>query len=170
MTLTTPVQGLRFGVSAYQGEQQATPGQAIISEGGTQTVWGLFTEYLNRGWSVRSEWVQLDEPTISSDAAYLEIGYMLTEHWQVAGRWDWYEIGVDPLSIGLPEAYRTVGEHEDLAVALSYWVNPKMVFKLEVHTVEGNRFASPDDLILAFAEGNLDNKTTAIQFGVDFSF
>ena len=57
-----------------------------------------------------------------------------------------------------------------MAVALSYWFTANLVLRLELHQVEGNRFAQPDDLDAAIAAGTLDRDTRLIQFGGQFSF
>jgi hypothetical protein len=170
LILMTPVQGLRFGVSAYSGEQEEVIDQEVTGTGGTQRVYALLAEYLDQAWSVRSEWSRFDDPSVTFYTFYLEIAYRLTEHWQMAGRWDCYDANLDLVSFGYPPAFQNMVEHEDLAVAINYWINPKAVFKLELHNLEGNRYGGPDDVMAAIMSGTFSNKTRAIQLGVNFSF
>ncbi|MCP4899923.1 MAG: TonB-dependent receptor [bacterium] len=169
LTLTAPVDGLRFGVSGYSGTQKESEDIETSGKGGTQTVYGLFGEYLGNGFSVRGEYAKFDDPDSKIDAAYFEVGYMFTKNWQVAGRWDWYD-GESELLGGI-KMFDPLLEHQDLAFALNYWVNPKMVFKLEYHKVQGNRFAGSDeDVIAVIMRGELIESTDVIQLGVNFSF
>ena len=42
--------------------------------------------------------------------------------------------------------------------------------KLAYHIIDGNRFALPEEVHEAIADGGLDSKTKLIQFGTQFSF
>jgi hypothetical protein len=169
LILRTPVSGLRFGVSAYTGKKM---GDSLGGEDPPQqTNYALLGEYLANGWSVRGEYGETKESTGRGfKVAYLEVANMLTEHWQLAGRWDWWGTDLRMEDIGLPPAFAPMGVHEDLAVAINYWINPKTALKIELHQIDGNRFAAPPDFAHAAMAGTLDNKTQLIQLGVDFSF
>jgi hypothetical protein len=166
----TPVEGLRFGISAFKGEQQEGGTYSIPIIEGDQTVWGLMAEYLANGWSVRAEYADQDDiGLLTNKGAYVEIAYFLTDHIQLAGRWDYFDSTNKDIQV--PDFMFSLLEHDEYALALNYWVNPKFVFKLEYHDIEGNRFAGPEDIFADFAAGKmLEPSSRAIQLGVNFSF
>jgi len=95
----------------YRGEQLWLSAEAFRSaEKGTETVW----------------------------SAYASVGWMLTEHLQVAGQYEWarttLENGADSPLL----------RHDSFGLGLAWWVNPSLVFKGCWHHVEGNRFAYPE--------------------------
>jgi hypothetical protein len=165
----TPLTGLRFGMSVLSGEQQADYTGEIPIDEADQTVWGLFGEYLIGKWSVRTEYVhQVADDLFTDTAAYAEVAYWVTDAIQVATRWETWDRGDSEDQ--LPPGFETLLDHDEIALAVNYWISPKMVFKLEYHDIEGNRFAGPEDLFAAFIAGGLQPSTQAIQLGVNFAF
>jgi len=69
-------------------------------------------------------------------------------------------------------------DHQDIAIALNYWVFPNLVFKTEYHYVKGLIFARPNHCNGEFYTNFLSNKsynvgyetTHLLQFIVQFSF
>ncbi len=167
LILSTPIEGLRLGVSAFTGtEEEAVEGE----DGERLTVYGALLEYIREPWTVVAEYTRLveDDRELTNDAAYLEVAYRLTPRWQLAARYDWSEGELEELDISPAP---TLLEHEDLALAVSYWFSPELTLKLEYHQVEGNRFALPgEDLEEVIEEGELEPETRVLLFGVNFSF
>ncbi|MDY0091296.1 MAG: hypothetical protein RBT80_01180 [Candidatus Vecturithrix sp.] len=170
-----PVNGLSLGVSSYIGEfdfEISDTAQKFLSFDDRYLLFGISAEYLSDSWWVRSEYLaQKKSSKIEIDVAYLEVAYLLTEHWQIAGRYEVAEFGVSaPEFQGTPASTE---EHKDLALGLNYWMNPNLVFKLSYHIVEGNRFALPMDVadyLAAYQKGSFDETTHLIVFGTQFSF
>lgn len=172
LAVSTPVQGLQFGASAYTGDAEKTP---ILPRGGRITTWGLFSEYLTRRWSVRGEYVEFENKDFFAEETwYAELAYKLTDHWQVAARQDEWEGELLPFPVELlPRVFRQSLHHEDTVLALNYWVNPNFVIKLNFHQLDGNRFSFPSDpleLAAALAADHFEDSTNLIEIGLQFSF
>jgi hypothetical protein len=160
LVFETPIAGLRFGASAYTG---------IEIGAGRRTGLGGQVEYLAKGWSIRSEYAhELVTDDVRANGFYLEAARRLGR-WQVAGQYGRFTsevLGVPPPSV------ISLLDHEELAGGLNYWWDPRFVFKLSYHHVDGNRFAGPEPEFLATdaASGRLDTKTNLVVFAVQFSF
>ena len=143
---------------------------------GRRSVVGPQFEFNNDAWWVRSEYVtvakgsaSLDGAEITSDAAYLEIAYKLTDHWQLATRYDWQD-NVFGAGFDYGPEYASLNEHADAAVAVNYWFSPNLVIKTEYHRVDGNRFAAPDwDSFWQIFYG-IEDQTSLFQIGAQFTF
>lgn len=162
IVLETPVDGLRFGSSAYTGKETGVNAR--------RTVYGFQAEYATGPWSLRSEFAhETVKDDLKVDGFYVEAAYRLSPHWQVAAQYDHLTSAVfeapDP-------AVPSLLDHEEFAVGLNYWFSPGFALKLDYHRVDGNRFAAPD--LEEFAEtvesGRLNTKTNLVQFGAQFSF
>ncbi len=173
----TPVNGLTFGFSGYTGTAQDDEG--LGGEEGDEpgeeeegelrnTGFGLHLEYATGPWTLRMEVAHLDEEDeVATDAAYVELAYQLTDRWQLAFRYDRADTKVREVDISdVP----TLGEHDDLAFGVNYWFSTDLVLKLSIHQVEGNRLALPEEADLAIDTGTLDDETTLVSFGAQFSF
>lgn len=166
LDVQTPVDGLRFGVSAYSGTAEDDEG---VSDDPNQRhqAWGLHLEYEHESWSLRAELGRLDEEDeIVAESAYVELARRFGPHWQLAARWDRTE--VDVLEVDAT-SFRALTRHEDLGLSVNYWFAPEMVVRLGFHSVDGNRFALPEDLD-DLLEGQADDRTTLVQVGMQFSF
>lgn len=177
LVVETPVSGISFGGSFYSGDPEAIDeGTAGFAFQGRRTVVGLQAEFLNNSWWIRSEWVNiakgsstLDGAEATTDALYLELAYKITEHWQLAGRYD-YQDNSFGAGFDYGPMFDTLNEHRDLGFAVNYWFSPNLVIKCEYHRVEGNRFASPDwDNFWQILLG-IDDSTDLFQIGAQFSF
>ncbi|NJL29672.1 MAG: hypothetical protein HC897_18160 [Thermoanaerobaculia bacterium] len=170
----TPGRALSFGVSAYSGSVEreelfaTETGDDEQAETHRHVAWDAHVEWLSEPWLVRAEVASLDaEDEIRVEAAYLELAYHLTEHWQLATRFDWAESHVEEVDLGtLP----SLAEHRDLALGVNYWFSPNFVVKLAWHRVQGNRFALPENAVEAILGDALDDETQLVQLGGQFSF
>jgi hypothetical protein len=170
-----PIEGLSLGLASYIGDFEVAF-DGVVQEDfsiAERTLFiGTFAEYLSDRWWIRSEYVmQRENPEISEDIVYCEIAYMLTQHWQLAARYEFLDMDVTaPEFQYLPEpSYR----HEDMAFGLNYWLNPNFVVKLSYHRIDGNRFASPDEpenIIRGLLAGDFEEMTQLFLIGVQFSF
>jgi hypothetical protein len=160
--LETPVDGLKFGASAYTGLETAVESR--------RTVYGFSGEYLNGPWSLRSEFAHetvVDD--LKVDGYYFEAAYRIGRHWQVAAQYD--HLTTEVFEAPNPDDPSLL-DHKEWAVGLNYWFSPNFVLKLDYHYVDGNRFAAPDlaDFVETIHAGALEPKTNLIQFGTQFSF
>jgi hypothetical protein len=149
-----PVDGLDFRLSGFRGRR---PDATLV-------VYGLSVEYLSdRLWARAELFRELELDQHTSNAGYVELGYFLTPHWQVAGRLEgsWIS-GSDTPSDS------STNHHREAAVGLNYWFNRQLVLKASVHGVDGNRFATPG--AGAIASDPLPTQTTLYVVGTQFSF
>jgi len=179
INITTPLEGLQFGFSAYDGSQtlRSLGGQTSSA---SYTVYGAHVEFLDNRWSIRSEGSRIevaDGDSFSADGFYFEAAYRFLEHWQVAARYDDFsaELGPNaPLDFSmLPPFASQFLENQDVAFGLNYWFSPELVIRLNFHMVDGNRFAFPDNsaaIQAAFLSGQLNSDTNLLIFGAQFSF
>jgi len=161
LVFETPVEGLRFGSSAYTGHETGSS---------RRTVYGFHAEYLAGPLSLRSEYAhETVKNDLKVDGVYAEAAYRIGSHWQLAGQYG-------NLTTAVHEApdptVPSLLDHEEVVVGLNYWFNPSFVLKVDYHRVEGNRFAAPDveDFVEVVESGGLKSKTNLWQFGAQFSF
>ena len=136
-----PIEGLRFGVSAYMGKEERSKtrskGRDKESLGDTYVVGGSI-EYLADQWEFRGEYLQKkdtpnDSSSDKSDTFYLEAAYRFTEHWQVAGRYEVLDYpGNDSKS-----------ESKEFSLGLNYWIRPNLVVKCAVVFIQDNKNVQP---------------------------
>ena len=163
IVLRTPVEGLSVGGSAYTG---------ILNEpaANRRAVGGVQLEYLNDRLWLRSE-LAAEHQVLDEDAAgyYAEAAYFITPKWQGAlqynSLWNRYD---QILKSNTP----SLQLHKETVFGLNYWWSREMVLKLDVHSVDGNRFALPHPELLLdkLAAGELKSHTTLVRFGGQFSF
>lgn len=172
LTVVTPVEGLTFGLSAYQGDEVVesdSEDRRLSRE--TDLV---HVQYLTDQWSLRGESGTLKNELFETESTYLEVARMIGERWQIAGRWDHLESSLLSVDLtGFPGFFRQILEHEDVAFGLNYWFAPNAVMKLDYHRVDGNRFAFPSDpteIGLALFTDSLESETSMIVLGTQFSF
>ncbi|MCW5213121.1 hypothetical protein VU04_09455 [Desulfobulbus sp. TB] len=177
-----PIDGLRFGLSAYTGNQEFSytkRGNISRHDSGDAYVIGGSIEYLSTQWELRGEYLIMtkDSETYNNktekisiyeeerDTFYLEAAYRLTEYWQVAAR---YEV------LDYPECYKnfppdhSLQESKEYTFGLNYWVRPTLVIKSSVTYIEGNQNVFPDQALEDM--NNLEEETVLALFGVQFSF
>ena len=154
----TRVPGLSFGGSAYTGvveEEEEEPGE---DDRRRHVNLGVHAEYAMHPLTIRAE-VGRHEETEEGEtlAYYLEAGYRIGKHLEVAGRFDRFDVTPED---GDDEEL----EHRDLALGLNYWFNPNFVLKASVHRVTGFAVAEPA------GDDDPDDETTALVLGAQFSF
>ncbi len=157
----TPVDGLRFGFSAYSGTKIGSR---------HRTVHGAFVEYLSERWSIRGELAR--EPVVDDlkvRGGYVETAYRFGSHWQAAVQYGDLTTSLAGISAAIAPSLL---DHREIALGLNYWFSPAFVLKLSYHDVDGNRFAAPEptDLSAAVSSGSLRTRTKLILFGGQFSF
>lgn len=172
LNLTTPVEGLTFGVSAYRGDEQV--GGDLVDRQ-TRETFLVHAEYLTDRWSIRAEWGGLEhEGDFEEEGGYLEIGYKVDRHWQIAVRGEEWDVDFPGLpAAALTPLFRQVMRHEETAVGVNYWISPQAVLRLSYHRTDGNRFAyltTPEEVADALARNQLEDETRLVVFGVQFSF
>jgi hypothetical protein len=172
VVMQTPIDGLSIGGSGYTGSFVAiVPGDTTAPQ---RSVVAGQVEYLTDRWSVRSEavygWGRIEEGVQTAiDGEYIEVGYRLTPHWQLAGLFDRQQTQLKSIDAS---AAPSLLHHEDWAGGINYWFSPNFVLKLSDHIVNGNGFALPNVFVLrqVVAAGNLRAHTNLLQFGSQFSF
>lgn len=176
LNFLTPVEGLMVGLSGYFGDETIR-GSASLGPGEERSreVYGAHVEFLGSRLWVRSEFGHLlNEDQFEQDGYYLELAWKLTDHWQLAGRLDDWQ--VDPLAFdrsSLGPVTRAALEHRELAFGVNYWFNPSFVIKLSYHDVEGLRFAYPQDteqILEMIVTDTPRDETDLLVFGAQFSF
>jgi opacity protein-like surface antigen len=99
--------------------------------------------------------------------AYGSVGYMLTEHLQVAAQYEWARTTF----AGSPES--ALLRHDSFGLGLAWWANPSLVFKACWHRIDGNRFAYPDEATygsLVDPATAPSPRTDAFTLGTQFAF
>lgn len=172
LNLTTPVDGLMFGASAFTGKDH--PELAVLSAV-RRDVYAFHAEYVGNRFQARSEWGHLkngDEFTVQ--AKYLELAYKLDQHWQLAGRWDELHVGLPGFDFStVPGIFPQLLDHRDISFGLNYWFRPDFVVRASYHDVKGNRYAFPatsDEVLQALATDTLKNTSNLVVVGAQFSF
>ena len=171
LVFSTPIDGLSLGASAYRGDERVGAGETTA----TRKTWVAHAEYLNDPWTVRGEWGKLvNSDQFQSEGGYFELAYKVTEHWQLAGRYDDWDATLKGTDLStLPGIFSQLLKHEEVTFGVNYWFNPSFVVRLDVHQVTGNRFAfvdSPEQVLDALTTDTLDDQTRLIVLGAQFSF
>lgn len=187
--LDTPVNGLRFGFSAYAGEPEAEShgleeGSEEHNEGeegegpehgldwGDHRSWSLFADYETDRWLLRSEYGHSDQVgRLGIDSLYVEAAYRFNSHWQLAARADRADFDLES-GLELPVGGESLDHHEEITLGLNYWFSSNLVIKVAFHRVDGNAFVHPEgrELVELIETGELDDRTDLFTFGVQFSF
>ncbi|MEP6729307.1 MAG: hypothetical protein ABJE10_01650 [bacterium] len=163
LVLHTPIDGLSVGGSAYTGTLNE-PAANRRNVGGAQL------EYLSDKWWVRSELA--NEHQVGDEDAlgyYGEVAYFFTPRWQGAMQYDVLENTFNGIAAtNVP----SLQEHDEVALGLNYWWSRELVLKLDLHSIDGNRFSLPHPELLTstIAAGQLKTHTTLLRFGAQFSF
>jgi|GEM_PF-876989 len=172
LIFSTPIEGLSIGASAYRGDEEV--GLDIVSKE-TRETWVGHAEYLSDRWTARAEWGRLThKPNFEEEGGYLELAYKLTEHWELAGRYDKWDLTFPGTDFStLPGILPQLLKHKEVAFGINYWFTPSFVVRLDFHKVDGNRFAfvdTPDQVLEALTTNTLDDTTQLVVLGAQFSF
>jgi hypothetical protein len=98
-------------------------------------------------------------------AAYAEVAWFVTPHWQVAARAEAARVTLYGDTVAIPDGDQLT-RHAEAALGVSYWLSPSMVLKASVHETRGNRFAVP----AAGIDAGLRDRTLSFVSGAQFSF
>jgi hypothetical protein len=172
LNISTPLEGLTVGASGYSGQAHTDLSQVDTDK---RDVYAVHGEYTHSGFALRSEWGHLKNGSdFNIDAGYVESSYRLTEHWQVAARWDQLQVELPGTNLAnLPAIFPQLLEHSEAALGVSYWFSPNFVVRGSYQRIDGNRFAFPEtteQVQAALASDTLQRKTDMILIGAQFSF
>lgn len=171
LLLRTPG-NLSAGLSFYTGRDAAV---GSGSGSGRLQALGVQVEYVVDSWQVRAEAVRAENKGEGEvlEGGYLELAYDLTDHWQLATRYDTLNERIEPANLALLGGLESLLDHRDLGLGVNYWVDRQFVLKLSVHRVTGNHFSLPGDFLERLEtepDLQLDKETTMFAFGASFSF
>jgi predicted porin len=152
----TPVDGLSVGGSAYTGILEHEGEEADEQGHARHRGLGVHADYAVAPLTLRAE-IGTHRETREGEtrAFYLEGAYRLREKWELAARYDRFDVETDDGD--------ETEDHRDLALGVNYWFNPNFVLKLSLHQVKGFAVAVAED-------SSSGDKTTAIVFGSQFTF
>lgn len=164
LTLYTPIEGLNFSLSSFTG---ASGLKELPIYKGRYLFYASSVEYITDDWIIRSEYTHYGKENgdISHNSAYLEVAYEFIEDWQIAACYDWSDVEVTDFA----EVLQPFTEHKAWSLGINYWFSSELVLKLSYHSVKGNRFAQPEDLLNAIMTGAWED-TQLVLFGAQFSF
>jgi hypothetical protein len=173
IVLHTPVTGLDFTISGYSGDD-VTHISLAADETKRDAILGS-ASFVRGPWLVRTEYGQSNRGEESkSTAGYLEAAFKFTDHWQLAVRYDMYELELPTVDLNtVPPFFTQFLDHEEVTLGLNYWFSSSFVMRLSYSQVEGNRFAflsTPQEILQLFATGELESRTNMVLFGAQFSF
>lgn len=172
LSLGLPERGLELGAAAMhaQMEQRIDGGPREsypVTEGATLA--NGFVKYDRGSFGVKAEYFHAFTDTTDLVSAYVEASYRLDRRWQVAGLYE--RASLRPKAgtqyATLPEQLK---RHEAIGAGLNYWVSPEVVFKLNGYRVDGNQSARSETAALDALMGRLDEHTTVLILGAQFSF
>ena len=138
--LETPVDGLRFGLgglryevsgSLYNLNEEDTWELAIASLDGSFDRWMLRAEYMDAGFEMFVEPLVFDQGRYVS--YYGQLGFRLSERWTL---WAQYDVA-DAEMAGSRAPTFDVDLLEDMALSVAYSPRSEIVFKGEIHAMEG---------------------------------
>lgn len=172
LSLNTPINGLSIGASGYRGK--ATTDLQVLSGTPERNVTDVHLDYSGDRVTIRAEKGHLQNGTdFTVKSNYIEAAYKITDHWQIAGRTEKLDVGVNLNLAKLPPIYPQLLTNSENAVSLSYWFRPDFVIRGSVQQIKGNRFAFPatsDAVLAALASGSLKDHTRLVVLGAQFSF
>jgi len=168
VNLITPKDGLSFGFCGYTGTSYSEITSIYPLE--RLNYYSIHGEYLTETLSIRGEFGHRDQDSQLADIYYLELGWMLNSHWQVAGRYDFSDIDVG--SNIILDNFPTLADHEEACLGLNYWFSPSLVFKASFHKIDGNYFAFPewDHFLEILATEGFEPETKYFLLGIQYSF
>ena len=158
LVLSTPLDGLTFRLSGYEGSLQVPDAEELHV-----TCFGVSAEYALDRFQLRGEAFRGREGDVETNtSAYAEAAWTFLPRLQAAVR---YEVARQKKD-GVPDDSPLL-RHDEVAFGLSYWASANLVFKASYHHVEGNRFAVP---ALSADDGSIPLRTDLFVTGAQFSF
>jgi hypothetical protein len=171
LNVQTPIDGLMFGGSGYRGIARG-----YFSNGTRETAVGGHLEYVKGPALLRVEYgTILNEPITRFDCLYAEGAYKVWKGLQLALRYDSWEGHIKNREIfetAMPWILKIQDSH-DFGAGINYWLNPAFVFKVNYHSVRGNRYATPasDEVLTNLpTTGQIRRDTKMVVIGAQFSF
>lgn len=159
LVLSTPLDGLTFRLSGYEGSLEEPERDAAVH----MTCFGVSAEYVLDRFQLRGEVFRAKEGDLETNAAaYAEVAWRFLPRLEAAVRYE----RARQTKEGVPDDSPLL-RHDEAAVGLSYWASPNLVVKASYHHVEGNRFAVP---ALSAPDGSVPLKTDLFVTGAQFSF
>lgn len=185
--ISPPLEGMRFGLSAYTGNQKYYNANSLteyekkwkndelFNTMDKPVFFGLSAEYIDDTWELRCEYLRnfQDDPEYLSNKIYAEAAYRFTKHWQAAVRYEYNTVENFPVQDFLAN-FDSLREHKEVVFGLNYWFTPRLVLKGSFHLVQGNSFTTPaddDDYRAGLKQGSFnEEETQLVLLGVQFSF
>lgn len=127
----------------------------------------LRAQYQKNAFAVRGEWFGALARDADVKSFYAEASYKLGKHWQLAAQYENSDIELAPGTDSIPEQ---LARHESFGLALNYWVSPEFVLKLNGYQVDGNMIARPTAAGLRAVLGTIEDSTSVVVVGAQFSF
>lgn len=170
--VTTPVEGLLIGVSAFRGRDKFV--SSTTNTEVDRIVYVASSEYTHGPITVRAEYGRGESETLHTQwGKYLEASYRITPKWQLAGRIDKYTLDIPAFAASFAGPMASTKNHEDLAFGVNYWFNANFVLRANYHMVEGNRYQyapTNQEMLAQLRTGGLDDESDALILGAQFSF
>lgn len=128
VTYKTPVDGLKFMVSAYNDKKENI---ATVEKGAVKT-WILSTDYTANNWDIKAEYANKDNGLENTKAKtyYLQAGYTFAEKWTPFVRYDYITTDVSQKTD--PAYYQ-----KSKVLGLNYKINDNIAVRLENHWNNG---------------------------------
>jgi len=171
LLLSSPAKGFDVGGTAFYVNhvKQSIEGGDLVPYSVTDhaTFLNGRAQYQRKAFAVRGEWFAALADDADVKSFYLEASHKLGTHFQVAAQYERSSIDLNDGDESIPEALR---RHESFGLALNYWVSPNFVLKLNGYAIDGNMIAQPVFAGLKAAIGTIDQSTTAVVIGAQFSF
>ncbi len=167
LLLVSPEHGIDFGGTVIHLGALDDPAADIL-EGGSGTFYNLRAQYRKGAFEARGEFFKADtESGQGTESYYAEASYRFLKKWQVAAQYEHSELLLSEAGASIPATLR---RHESIGLALNFWVSPEFVLKLNGYSVDGNMIARPESPSLAAVLGTIDEKTSVLLVGAQFSF
>lgn len=171
LLLASPTKGFDLGGTVFYTNkiEQSIDGGQLMPYSVTKhaTMVNLRAQYQKGGFAARGEWFAALARDADVKSLYLEASWKWATHWQIAGQYEKSNLSLNPGDTSVPEPLQ---RHESIGLALNYWVSPNLVLKLNGYSIDGNLIARPPQAGLRAFLGTLDDSTTAIVVGAQFSF
>lgn len=122
VTYKTPVDGLRFMVSAYNNKQEDT----ATAKKGAKKVWVLSADYTNNNWDLKAEYANVNNglENKSGKTYYTQAGYTFAEKWTPYVRYDY--ITTDKTQSTDPSFYQ-----KTVSLGVGYKINNSVSLRIE---------------------------------------
>ena len=158
LVLSTPVDGLTFRVTGYEGSLEVPDVEAL-----RLTCFGVSAEWALDRFQIRAEAFRAGEGEVETNSgAYAEVAWSFLPKLQAALRVEAARQEKDGVADDSP-----LLRHDEVAFGLAYWASASLVFKASYHHVEGNRFAVP---AVSADDGSVPLRTDLFVTGAQFSF